>query len=185
MGCLGVGIWMSCNTAGPRAATVIQSSHRQRKSPPAPRCRGAFIRTAGLLKPTSGIGAHDRCHRGTHPWTCNRDSCRSESQGPWSSGQTQRHPRRPSQESPQSQQHLDSPGFRTKLQQVLEQSFNQSLQIDISYQAEVAQSPLSIQQHIVQQRFDYVRTLLQQDENVLQLQQLFNAQLLSDTIKVN
>ncbi|WP_445766680.1 DNA polymerase III subunit gamma/tau [Rheinheimera sp.] len=85
----------------------------------------------------------------------------------------------------QSQQHLDSGNFRTKLQQVLEQSFNQSLQIDISYQAEVAQSPLSIQQHIVQQRFDYVRTLLQQDENVLQLQQLFNAQLLSDTIKVN
>ena len=85
----------------------------------------------------------------------------------------------------QSQQHLDSGNFRTKLQQVLEQSFNQPLQIDISYQAEVAQSPLSIQQHIVQQRFDYVRTLLQQDENVLQLQQLFNAQLLSDTIKVN
>mgnify|MGYP006162127289 FL=1 len=85
----------------------------------------------------------------------------------------------------QSQQHLDRGNFRTKLQQVLEQSFNQSLQIDISYQAEVAQSPLSIQQHIVQQRFDYVRTLLQQDENVLQLQQLFNAQLLSDTIKVN
>ena len=77
----------------------------------------------------------------------------------------------------QSQQHLDSGNFRTKLQQVLEQSFNQPLQIDISYQAEVAQSPLSIQQHIVQQRFDYVRTLLQQDENVLQLQQLFNAQL--------
>lgn len=85
----------------------------------------------------------------------------------------------------QSQQHLDSGNFRTKLQQVLEQSFNQPLQIDISYQAEVAQSPLSIQQHIVQQRFDYVRNLLQQDENVLQLQQLFNAQLLSDTIKVN
>ena len=85
----------------------------------------------------------------------------------------------------QSQQHLDSGNFRTKLQQVLEQSFNQPLQIAISYQAEVAQSPLSIQQHIVQQRFDYVRNLLQQDENVLQLQQLFNAQLLSDTIKVN
>lgn len=85
----------------------------------------------------------------------------------------------------QSQQHLDSGNFRPKLQQVLEQSFNQPLQIAISYQAEVAQSPLSIQQHIVQQRFDYVRNLLQQDENVLQLQQLFNAQLLSDTIKVN
>lgn len=85
----------------------------------------------------------------------------------------------------QGQQHLDNPGFRTKLQQVLEQSFNQPLQIDINYQAEVAQSPLSIQQRIVQQRFDYVRNLLQQDENVLQLQQLFNAQLLPDTIKVN
>ncbi len=85
----------------------------------------------------------------------------------------------------QSQQHLDAGNFRTKLQQVLEQSFNQPLQIDISYQADVAQSPLSIQQQIVQQRFDYVRNLLQQDKNVLQLQQLFNAQLLPETIKVN
>ena len=85
----------------------------------------------------------------------------------------------------QSQQHLDSGNFRSKLQQVLELSFNQPLQIDITYQPEVAQSPLSIQQHIVQQRFDYVRNLLQQDEKVLQLQQLFHAQLLSDTIKVN
>lgn len=85
----------------------------------------------------------------------------------------------------QSQQHLDSPTFRTKLQQVLEHSFNQQLSIDIRYQAEVAQSPLAIQQKIVQERFGYVSRLLQQDENVLQLQQLFDAQLLTDTIVVN
>uniref|UniRef100_A0A486XNE9 DNA polymerase III subunit gamma/tau n=1 Tax=Rheinheimera sp. BAL341 TaxID=1708203 RepID=A0A486XNE9_9GAMM len=85
----------------------------------------------------------------------------------------------------QSQQHLDSPAFRTKLQQVLERSFNQPLNITINYQANVEQSPLAIQQNIVQQRFAYVSRLLQQDEKVLQLQQLFDAELLTDSIIVN
>ncbi len=85
----------------------------------------------------------------------------------------------------QSQQHLDSPAFRTKLQQVLEASFNQPLQVVIQYQPEVAQSPLAIQQRIVQERLAYVSRLLQQDEKVQQLQQLFNAELLTDTIVVN
>lgn len=85
----------------------------------------------------------------------------------------------------QSQQHLDRPGFRTKLQQVLQQSFNQPLEIDISYQAEVAASPLAIQQKIVQERFGYVSRLLHEDDKVQQLQQLFDAQLLPDTIVVN
>jgi DNA polymerase III subunit gamma/tau len=85
----------------------------------------------------------------------------------------------------QSQQHLDSAGFRTKLQQVLELSFNQALQISIQYQADVPNSPLAIQQKIVQERFGYVSRLLQQDEKVVQLQQLFDAELLTDTILVN
>ncbi|MDP2715278.1 DNA polymerase III subunit gamma/tau [Rheinheimera sp.] len=85
----------------------------------------------------------------------------------------------------QSQQHLDKDSFRTKLQQVLEHSFNQPLSIAITYQSEVAQSPLSIQQKIVQERFGYVSRLLQEDEKVQQLQQLFDAQLLPDTIVVN
>lgn len=85
----------------------------------------------------------------------------------------------------QSQQHLDSPTFRTKLQQVLEASFNQALQVVIQYQPEVAQSPLAIQQRIVQERLGYVSRLLQQDEKVQQLQQMFNAQLLTDTIVVH
>ncbi|QBL10067.1 DNA polymerase III subunit gamma/tau [Rheinheimera sp. D18] len=85
----------------------------------------------------------------------------------------------------QSQQHLDSDNFRVKLQQVLEHSFNQPLTVEISYQAEVPTSPLSIQQKIVQERLVYVTSLLQQDENVQQLQQMFDAQLLLDTILVN
>ena len=85
----------------------------------------------------------------------------------------------------QSQQHLDSAEFRAKLQQVLERSFNQSLKIDISYQPDVAQSPLAIQQRIVQERLVYVRQLLQQDDKVQQLQQMFDAELLTDTITVN
>lgn len=85
----------------------------------------------------------------------------------------------------QSQQHLDSPTFRIKLQQVLQQSFNQPLEIDINYQAEVVASPLAIQQKIVQERFGYVSRLLHEDDKVQQLQQLFDAQLLPDTIVVN
>ena len=85
----------------------------------------------------------------------------------------------------QSQQHLDSPAFRTKLQQVLEASFNQPLEVIIQYQAEVTQSPLAIQQRIVQERLVYVTRLLQQDEKVHQLQHMFNAELLTDTIVVN
>lgn len=85
----------------------------------------------------------------------------------------------------QSQQHLDSDSFRTKLQQVLERSFNQPLSIAITYQSEVAQSPLSIQQKIVKERFGYVSRLLQEDDKVQQLQQLFDAQLLPETIVVN
>ncbi|HEX5791930.1 MAG TPA: DNA polymerase III subunit gamma/tau C-terminal domain-containing protein, partial [Rheinheimera sp.] len=85
----------------------------------------------------------------------------------------------------QSQQHLDSEGFRVKLQQVLEHSFNQTLQIEITYQAEVPNSPLVIQQKIVQERLVYVSRLLQQDDKVLQLQKMFDAQLLTDSIVVN
>jgi DNA polymerase III subunit gamma/tau len=85
----------------------------------------------------------------------------------------------------QSLQHLDSQGFRIKLQQVLQKSFNQPLEIDIIYQPEVAASPLAIQQKIVQERFGYVSRLLQEDDKVQQLQQLFDAQLLPDTIIVN
>ena len=68
---------------------------------------------------------------------------------------------------------------------MLQHSFNQPLEIDISYQAEVAASPLAIQQKIVQERFGYVSRLLQEDDKVQQLQQLFDAQLLPDTIIVN
>jgi len=85
----------------------------------------------------------------------------------------------------QSQQHLDSPSFRSKLQQVLEQSFSQPLSIEITYQAEVAQSPLSIQQKIVQERLIYVSKLLREDEKVQQLQTLFDAELIVDSIVVN
>ena len=85
----------------------------------------------------------------------------------------------------QSQQHLDSSSFRIKLQQVLEHSFKQALNITIQYQPEVANSPLAIQQNIVQQRFGYVSRLLQQDDNVQQLQKMFDAELLTDTIIVN
>ena len=84
-----------------------------------------------------------------------------------------------------NQQHLDKGNFRAKLQQVLEHSFNQPLNIEITYQAQVQNSPLAIQQKIVEQRLVYVTALLEQDENIQQFQQLFDAQLLSDTIEVS
>lgn len=84
-----------------------------------------------------------------------------------------------------SQQHLDNAEFRQNLQQLLESSFNQRLQVQINYQDEVADSPLAIQQRIVAERRIYVHNLLQQDPNVIQLQQLFDAQMLEDTIQVN
>jgi DNA polymerase III subunit gamma/tau len=85
----------------------------------------------------------------------------------------------------QSQQHLDSADFRHKLQHILAVSFNQPLAIEIAYQADVLNSPLAIQQKIVQERLVYVCRLLQTDENVQQLQHLFDAKLLPDTIVVN
>ena len=85
----------------------------------------------------------------------------------------------------QSQQHLDDSMFRQKLQQVLEQSFGQSLQLHIVYQSDVADSPLAIQQKIVAERHNYVSNLLQTDTKVQQLQQLFDAVILPDTIQVN
>ncbi|CAM3713124.1 DNA polymerase III subunit gamma/tau [Rheinheimera salexigens] len=84
-----------------------------------------------------------------------------------------------------SQQHLDDAEFRQNLQQLLEHSFNQRLQLQISYHDEVADSPLAIQQRIVAERRVYVHKLLQQDDNVIQFQQLFAAQMLEDTIQVN
>ncbi|WNO60011.1 DNA polymerase III subunit gamma/tau [Rheinheimera sp. MMS21-TC3] len=84
-----------------------------------------------------------------------------------------------------SQQHLDNAEFRQNLQQLLERSFNQRLQVHIHYQDEVADSPLAIQQRIVAERRIYVHNLLQQDPNIIQLQQLFGAQMLEDTIQVN
>jgi DNA polymerase III subunit gamma/tau len=84
-----------------------------------------------------------------------------------------------------SQQHLDDAGFRHQLQQLLEHSFNQRLQLELSFHDEVTDSPLAIQQRIVAERRVYVHKLLQQDANVIQLQQLFAAQMLEDTIQVN
>lgn len=84
-----------------------------------------------------------------------------------------------------SQQHLDDAEFRHNLQQLLERSFNQSLQLELSYHDEVVESPLAIQQRIVAERRVYVHKLLQQDDNVVQIQQMFAAQMLEDTIQVN
>ncbi|MDX3775195.1 DNA polymerase III subunit gamma/tau [Chromatiaceae bacterium AAb-1] len=85
----------------------------------------------------------------------------------------------------QTQQHLDTAAFRSKLQQLLNQTFGQELQLNLIYQAEVPDSPLAIQQRIELERRNYVTQLLQQDPNIIQLQQLFSAELLPETIQVN
>lgn len=85
----------------------------------------------------------------------------------------------------QSQQHLDNPVFREKLKQLVQQAFNDVVDIRIVYQPEVLQSPLAIQLRIEQERHQYLSRLLQQDTNVQQLQQLFQAQMLHETIKVS
>lgn len=85
----------------------------------------------------------------------------------------------------QSQQHLDNPVFRDKLQQVLNQSFGLSLELELVYQAEVPDCPLMIQQRIELERRNYLIQLLQQDPKVQQMQQMFAAELLTETVTVN
>ncbi|WP_419571037.1 DNA polymerase III subunit gamma/tau [Rheinheimera sp.] len=85
----------------------------------------------------------------------------------------------------QSQSHLDKPRFRQELAEQLSQAFNKALQLQIQYQDWVDTCPVAIQQRIEQERRVYVKELLQTDPNVLALQQLFQAELLPDTIVVN
>lgn len=85
----------------------------------------------------------------------------------------------------QSQQHLDNLVFRDKLQQVLSQSFGQPLVLELLYQAEVPDCPILIQQRIELERRNYLIQLLQQDPKVQQMQQMFAAELLTETIMVN
>lgn len=85
----------------------------------------------------------------------------------------------------QSQQHLDNSDFRDQLVNLLSEATGQSLQLEINYSSEVAQCPLAIQQRIEQERKSYVSRLLQEDPNVQQLQQQFDASLLLDTLQVN
>ncbi len=85
----------------------------------------------------------------------------------------------------QSQQHLDNEDFRSQLQSLLSDAMGQSLQLAIHYTNNVEQCPLAIQQRIEQERLGYVSRLLQQDPNVQQIQQQFDASLLLDTLQVN
>lgn len=85
----------------------------------------------------------------------------------------------------QSQQHLDTDEFRNQLQRLLSDAMGQQLQLDITYSNDVVQCPLTIQQRIEQERLSYVSKLMQQDPNVQQMQQQFDASLLLDTLQVN
>ncbi|HSG93561.1 MAG TPA: DNA polymerase III subunit gamma/tau C-terminal domain-containing protein, partial [Methylotenera sp.] len=85
----------------------------------------------------------------------------------------------------QSQQHLDTSDFRTQLLGLLSEATGQPLQLEIGYSNEVAQCPLAIQQRIEQERKSYVSRLMQEDPNVQQLLQQFDASLLLDTLQVN
>ncbi|KKO50082.1 DNA polymerase III subunit gamma/tau [Arsukibacterium sp. MJ3] len=85
----------------------------------------------------------------------------------------------------QSQQHLDNPEFRHELQGLLSQGFGRQLQLQLNYSNQIPQSPLAIQQRIEQERISYVTRLMQNDPNVQQLQQQFDASLLPDTLQVN
>tara|TARA_R110002126_G_scaffold33382_42_gene104627 strand:+ start:4503 stop:6458 length:1956 start_codon:yes stop_codon:yes gene_type:complete len=85
----------------------------------------------------------------------------------------------------QSQQHLDTPEFRQQLQQVLSEAMGQSHELQISYSNQLSKSPLAIQQRIEQERCSYVGRLMQDDPNIKQLQQLFDAILLPETLQVN
>uniref|UniRef100_UPI003564E29D DNA polymerase III subunit gamma/tau C-terminal domain-containing protein n=1 Tax=Arsukibacterium sp. TaxID=1977258 RepID=UPI003564E29D len=85
----------------------------------------------------------------------------------------------------QSQQHLDNEEFRSQLQSLLSEAMGQSLQLAIDYSSNVEQCPLAIQQRIEQERLGYVSRLMQQDPNVQQLQQQFDASVLLDTLQVN
>lgn len=85
----------------------------------------------------------------------------------------------------QSQQHLDTTDFRNQLVSLLSEAMGQHLELEISYSSEVLQSPLVIQQRIELERKNYVSRLMQEDPNVQQLQQQFDASLLLDTLQVN
>ncbi|WP_337880721.1 DNA polymerase III subunit gamma/tau [Rheinheimera sp.] len=85
----------------------------------------------------------------------------------------------------QSQSHLDKAKFRQELTVYLSQAFGKNVELSIQYQDWVESCPVAIQQRIEQERRVYVEGLLQQDPNVRALQQLFQAELLPETIVVN
>ncbi|GHG64472.1 DNA polymerase III subunit gamma/tau [Alishewanella longhuensis] len=84
-----------------------------------------------------------------------------------------------------SQRHLDKGEFRQKLYAAISPVFAAGFTLEISYQHELSDSPLAIQQRIEQERKDYVSRLLQQDPKVQAIQQRFAAQLQLDTLQVN
>lgn len=84
-----------------------------------------------------------------------------------------------------SQKHLDSPRNREQLRQVLSGSFGQELEVHVEFVEQTPTSPQAIQDRINQARRRYAEQMLQQDPQLSQLCQQFDAYWLPDSLEVN
>lgn len=85
-----------------------------------------------------------------------------------------------------SQQHLErQPDFLPKLTELVLAVFPTASRLEICYQPEVADCPMSIQQQLDQARFRYVQRVMEQDPVLIQLQQQLAANWVEDSLVVN
>ena len=75
----------------------------------------------------------------------------------------------------ESQKHLDTPMLRQKLSAALASIYEHNVDLTINFAAGVIDSPYLIQQKIDAGRHQQAIDVINSDENIVQLQQLFSA----------
>lgn len=83
----------------------------------------------------------------------------------------------------ESQKHLDTPMLRQQFQQALSDIYQHNIALSIEFAQGVIDSPYLIQQKIDAQRHQQAVDVINQDKNVMQLSETFNATLNENSIK--
>ena len=83
----------------------------------------------------------------------------------------------------ESQKHLDTPMLRQKLNVALSSIYGHNVELNIDFASGVIDSPYLIQQKIDAGRHQQAIDVITSDENIVQFQQLFSAEIDENSIQ--
>ncbi|WP_166426158.1 DNA polymerase III subunit gamma/tau [Paraglaciecola sp. 20A4] len=82
----------------------------------------------------------------------------------------------------QSKEHLNTASAREQLQQALSDVLQQAITLEVSV-GEAVNTPFALQQSINRVRFEYAKQIVETDDAICMFKDMFNAQVLIDSIK--